>query len=90
MNPKAAMSPVRLADGVAVARPGPLYLMWQGLPRETLATMCHDASEAYAQRFGRRPAVLLVAPDTPDPLPDGAERSAKVRPGNVWAGEVVT
>ncbi len=69
---------------------GPLYLMWQGLPRETLATMCHDAAEAYALRFGHLPAVLLVSAETPDPLPDGATRSTKVRPGQVWAGEEVT
>lgn len=66
----------------------PIYLMYQAdNARQTLADLCELAMSAYVRRFGCPARVLLVSPDAPDPLPAKAERSTKVRPGVVWAGE---
>ncbi len=69
----------------------PIYLMYQAdNARQTLADLCELAMIAYARRVGCPATLLLVSPDAPDPLPDGARRSTKVRPGQVWAGEVAS
>lgn len=65
----------------------PLWVAWyDDHPKRTLAEKCADASAAYAARFGAPATLLLVSPDAPDPLPDGATRAANIRPNTVWAG----
>lgn len=66
----------------------PLYLMYsQDHPKQPLAEQAACAASAYAARFGRAASIVLVAADTPDPLPAGTRRAPNVRPGVVWAGE---
>lgn len=65
----------------------PLFLAWyDDHPKRTLAEKCQDAAAAYLARFGVPATLLLVSPDAPDPLPDGAQRATNIRPNTVWAG----